>query len=436
MSEEQLTNSLTDLTGRVADGVINQLNKFQTLERNVNPQMISLNRALLSDLYVNHGIIQTLSDQPVDDAFSKGFEIKTGMINEDEIKQLEKHLMDCGAIEAVIQGFKWNRLFGGAGIILIDDSSLDKPLNLKHQTDKSNAYYYAADNWELVKPYYRSEGQQLAEDVKEFKEDDLLFYGKWVHPSRVLQMKGKTAPSLPRQKLRGWGMSEVERVIRSFNQYLKNNNVIFELLDEAKVDVFKIKEFNTALLTAQGTGNVEKRIQLGNQLKNYLNALVMDSDDEYEQKQMQFSGLGEMLQEIRVGIASDLKIPLTKLFGLSASGFNSQESDLENYNSMIESSVRRPAHDVLKKVIEVEAYRLFQVELEDIEIDFPSLRYLSTEQEEQVKNNQFDRLQRTYELGLIDIKGFKEAANKASLLPVKIDINDKVFKDTSKEGEF
>ena len=129
-----------------------------------------------------------------------------------------------------------------------------------------------------------------------------------------------------------------------------------------------------------------------------------------------------------------MKMPQTKIFGMSAAGFNSGEDDIENYNSMVESNVRRPAKDVLKKVIEVEAYRLFQVELEDIEIEFPSLRVLNSEQEEQVKNNQFDRLQRTYEMGLIDIKQFKEAVNKGSLLPVQLDVNDNIFKEEEKGG--
>jgi len=433
-NNEQVTNSLSQLTSNVADGYTNQLNKLQTLERNIRHSMVSQNRILLSDLYVEHGIVETIVDTPVDDAFSKGFMIKTNMINDDEIKQLEKHLVECGAVEAIIQTFKWSRLFGGGALLVIDDSKIDSPLNLKQQKEDSNIKYYSADNWEVQKPYYKVEGQAIADEGGDFKEDDFLFYGRKIDSSRVYCLYGKTAPSTPRAKLRGWGLSQIERLIRSINQYIKNNNVIFELLDEAKTDIFSIKEFNTALLTAQGTEAVEKRIQLANSLKNYLNALVMDSEDEYDQKNMQFSGLSEMLEQIRMGIAADMKMPLTKIFGLSASGFNSGESDLENYNSMVESTVRRPAINVLKKVIEVEAYRLFQVELDDIEIEFPSLRVLDSEQEEQVKNNQYDRLQRTYELGLIDIKQFKEAVNKGSLLPVQLDVNDNIFKEKEEGG--
>jgi len=68
----------------------------------------------------------------------------------------------------------------------------------------------------------------------------------------------------------------------------------------------------------------------------------MDMKDDYEQKQITFTGLSDVLSQIRYGIAADVKMPMAKLFGMSASGFNSGEDDIENYNAMIESSVRRP----------------------------------------------------------------------------------------------
>lgn len=143
-----------------------------------------------------------------------------------------------------------------------------------------------------------------------------------------------------RNRFRGWGMSELEKLMRSLNQYLKNQDLIFELLDEAKIDVYKIKGFNAALLNSAGTQNVAKRIQSANMIKNYQSALTMDLEDEYEQKQITFTGLAEMLVQIRQGIAADLKMPVTKLFGISAAGFNSGEDDIENYNAMIEGEIR------------------------------------------------------------------------------------------------
>ena len=50
-------------------------------------------------------------------------------------------------------------------------------------------------------------------------------------------MKGLTAPSFLRPRLRGWGFSVVEKLVRSINQYIKATDLGFEVLDEFKLDV-------------------------------------------------------------------------------------------------------------------------------------------------------------------------------------------------------
>jgi len=93
-------------------------------------------------------------------------------------------------------------------------------------------------------------------------------------------------------------------------------------------------------MNAEGTNNITKQVQLVNQLKSYLNAFVMDKEDEFDQKTMTFAGLSDMHEQNRMAIAADLKMPITKLWGVSAAGFNSGEDDIENYNSMLESEIR------------------------------------------------------------------------------------------------
>jgi hypothetical protein len=218
--------------------------------------------------------------------------------------------------------------------------------------------------------------------------------------------------------MRGWGMSELERVVRSINSYLKNQDLIFELLDEAKIDVYQLNGFNTAMLTSQGTRVAEKRVQTANTLKSYLNALVLDTNDKYEQKQLSFSGLSEILNQIRQGVAADLKMPLTKLFGVSAAGFNSGEDDIENYNSMIESEVRSKAKNVVIEVLEVCCQKLFGFVPDDLGIEFKSLRILSAEQEENMKNSKFNRLIEAVANGLATPEQFMIGCNNDDLLPI------------------
>jgi hypothetical protein len=172
------------------------------------------------------------------------------------------------------------------------------------------------------------------------------------------------------------------------------------------------------MLTQQGTKTAERRVQTANTLKSYLNALVLDTNDKYEQKQLSFSGLSEIVNQIRQGVAADLKMPLTKLFGVSAAGFNSGEDDIENYNSMIESEVRAKAKPIVIEVLGIICQKLFGFIPDDMSIEFKSLRILSAEQEENMKNHRFNRLIEAVANGLATPEQFMIGCNNDNLLPI------------------
>lgn len=420
---KQIENSFPDLVNLLGPGVpanlVSQtISQTDTLYLNLRYYFISNNRQLLAQLYVEHGIIQTLVDQPVDDGFRAGFEIKTGQLSGEEIEELEYFIEQEQMIAAVAQAAKWTRLFGGGGVIIITGDDLTTPLDLSKIKQDAPFKLRAIDMWELYNTI-----QNVAKDDVALTEtiEYYDYYGIKVHNSRVFIMRGKEAPSFIRPRLRGWGMSEVERMIRSINSYMKNQDVVFELLDEAKVDVYKMKGLNDAMASAAGTSKVASRIQTANTIKNFQNGIVLDGNDEYDQKQMNFSGLGEMLTQIRQGVACDVKMPMTKLFGISAAGFNSGEDDIENYNSMIEGEVRSKVKHIVVGVLQFACQIKFGFVPDDLKIIWKPLRILSAEQEEKVKDAQFNRTMSAFQSGLIQAEETKLSINKASLLPIEID---------------
>jgi len=422
---DEFHNSLTDLVSTVGFQHHHsaQLSQTETFYYNTRKYLVSNNRTLLSWLYVETGIIQTLIDQPVDDAFRHGVEIIAPQLDSSDIAVLQEYLRSSGAMEAVIQARKWARLFGGGAVMVITDQDPNSKLSIDRINEKSPMAFRAVEAWEL---YHNINGDELTtyriDPTRPFQ-----YYGVQVDPSRVYIAKGKTPPSLVRNQLRGWGMSEVEKVIRSLNQYFKNQDVVFELMDEAKVDVYKIQDFNQLMTQIGGTEKAAFRIQAANKLKNYLNALVMDNKDDYDQKNMNFSGLGEMLPQIRMGIASDVKMPITKLFGVSAAGFSSGEDDIENYNSMIESEIRGKCHDEVIQIIRLCCQKLFGFVPDTISIKWPSLRILSQKEEEDIKDKQFNRVMRAQQAGMISDIEAKKSINTANLLPITVEENDENY---------
>lgn len=412
-------NSMMDFM----NGLSANVSSTESLAFNNRFHAITLNRALLSQTYLEHGIIQVLIDQPIDDAFRGGVTISSPELSADDLKRLDAFIAMNQVIETYAQALKWSRLFGGAGIIVNAGQDMTKPLNINSIKEKTPLDFYAVDRWELS---YSPSGMSL---VDQFKSEDTMpcpynYYGQPIHAENIIKIKNKEAPSLIRGQFGGWGVSEVEKILRSYNQYLKHQNVTYEILDESKVDVFKISGFNSAIATRDGAQKTANRISAASKIKNYQNALVVDKEDDYEQKTLGFAGVSEILTQIRIGIACDLRMPMTKLFGLSAAGLSSGMDDIENYNSMIESDIRSKVKLGLLKAITICCQKVFGYIPEDISFEFKPLRVMSAEQESVMKTNSLNRITTAVNSGLCTTEKAVELIN-----------GEKIFCSELEEGE-
>lgn len=406
----------------------NQLSQAKTVDVNLRRYLISNQRSLLSSLYVEVGIIQTLIDQPVNDAYAKMPTIKTGELEQDEINDVDQFIQKNGWFQTFKQALKWGRLFGGAGIFINTPQNPESPLNLDVLKKNDKVSLYACDRWELnYMPEDKTIGYKEPTDKVPYNIN-----GQPVHKTRVLPIYGKEAPYLQRMQLMGWGMSEIERVIRDLNQFLKNQDVIFELIDEAKVDVYRLEGLKNACMSSAGTESVYKQVQLSNKIKNYLNALVLDKEDEFEQKTQTFSGLAEMNVQNKENLAGATKIPLYKLFGLQSKGFSGDESSIENYNSLLEGDVRSGSIDHYVKLWKIACVIVHGYCPQDVSYELPSLRILSAKEEEEVKTAKYNRLLQALQINAITEEQFIDACNKDNLLPINIEY-DTALKQVEQE---
>lgn len=415
-------NSLSDLVAQTASGGIGPYDtqtiaQPYTLAQGNSYVPLTLNRILLSYSYMTQGLVQTLVTQPVNDAFRGGFDIKSTELSDEEIAELQNAIrrprrrtrskkldkfnrrvnpnaavnLGNSDIRVMMDVINWSRLYGGAGLIINTDQDFSRPLDIERITADSPLEFLAADRWELIL------SQTNIYDTN--NPTPFNYYGLPLHVSRVVKVLGLEAPSYIRLRLQGWGMSEIERCIRAINSFVKFENLVFELLDEAKIDVFSIMGFNDSLLTDEGTANTQRRVDLANRMKNFQNALVMDKEDGYQQKQLTWSGLAEMWNEIRLNLSADLKIPMNKLFGQSATGFSSGQDSIENYNSVVEQ-VRVNAEPVAVEVIDLRCQQLFGF-IPDYTLSWKPLKLLDGVQEEDVKTKKQSRVMELFQQRLV-----------------------------------
>jgi phage-related protein (TIGR01555 family) len=405
-----------------------------TMFSNMRWYLVSNFRQLLSQAFVEIGLIQTVTTVPVDDGLRGGIMIKSKQLDEQQIKDLQIAQDRADDLGTAGWASKWERLFGGAGIlILLNDQDPELPLQIEKINKNTEIEFRAVDMWELFWDKQNTEGYDSQLQAPEFEFYN--YYSENLHKTRVMRLKGMVAPSFVRPRLRGWGFSVVETLVRSINQYLKATDLGFEVLDEFKLDVYKIKNLVTTLLSPNGQAQVQQRVAMANWQKNYQNAIVMDSEDDYDHKQLSFSGLAEAMEGIRRQVAADMRMPISKLFGTSENGGmnNTDQNDQENYNSMVESEVRSKLKYHLVTMLEIRCQQLFGFIPDDLEIEFKPLRELSATDQETVKTAKFERLMQAKQMNELTTLEFRDACNKGNLFDIQLDTTDSGLDSTDPE---
>ena len=410
-------NSLRQLTQLISiNGSDSYLSRYDTIARSNNASLLSLNRIILTYFYTGIGVFQTAIQLPIQDAIGKGIEIESGELSNDDIDAVYEYWEEQNIWTTLLNTWTWVRLFGGGGMLVNTVQDPEQPLSYRGLYN-TPLEFYDLDRWQL------DTNIAVFDDWDSYisagtDEGIIYLYGQPIHESRILRGQGKRAPHYIRRQLRGWGMSEGERMIRDIQLYLKTQDVTFEILDEAKLDIYKIQGLANKLLTTGGTAQIQQRVESANIIKNYLNALVLDMGEDYEQKSMNFAGLAEVMNQNRMGVASALRMPITKLFGLSASGFNTGESDLENYNAMVESEVRAPLNSIVRKLLKITMAKLFGY-VPTFQFHWPPLRQLSAEEDQQVRDSESNRILALYDRGLMDSQEAMQSLRKAGVVDIE-----------------
>lgn len=389
--------------------------------------LVTLQRSVLHNAYAHKGLVRTLIDGPIDDALRYGFSIETnGELSEEDVVKLQQEMEIWKDMDAVAQTGKWMRLYGGAACIAANGQNPKTELDLESMEEGDMLAFRAADRWELYFGTVTNEGFLPDDRMTKISsgavnEADLVrYYNVDIHKSRIIRVNGTEAPSMIRQLIGGYGMSELERCMPEINAYLKFQDMIFELVDEAKLDIYRVNQFTNTLASSKGVERITKHIQLNNQLKNYKSALIMDKEDDYESKQLVFSGLADILVQFRVNLAAALGIPQAKLFGESASGFSSGEDWIENYNSMVEA-VRAKLKPLIKQVIRLRCQVLFGYAPETLDIKFPPLRVMSAVEEEQVATSKTNRILSLFDRGVLKVESLEEFLHHERLTTVELE---------------
>lgn len=295
----------------------------------------------LSDLQLHNAyrgtwLAKKIINIPALDALRKW---RSWQADQQQITLIENTEKRLGLQLKVLQAKTLARLWGGACIYIGDGGNASTPFEpesvkkdgLKYLTVMSRREMIAGElELDPTLEHYGMPSMYQVANARDFLD---------IHPSRVVVQIGDMHPDPWNAATNtGWGDSILQSIWTAVTNVDATAANIASLVFEANVDIYKIPDLMEHLSSAQYRTKLLDKLTLANIGKSVSKALVTDSDEEFDRKQITFTGLPDVIQQFLIIVSGAADIPLTRLLGQSPSGLSSTgEHDMKNYHDRVAS---------------------------------------------------------------------------------------------------
>jgi phage-related protein (TIGR01555 family) len=334
-------NVLQLATARVADtlsNVVSGLGIFGKDKKTSNFfSTFELSQDQLEMAYRGDWIARKVVDQVVGDMTR---EWRSWNGTKSQIEKLENEERRLGYRAKVARAKKLARLYGGA-VIVVGDGSPDptQPLDPERIGLGGLKFMHVLHRWEItpgqidrdpMSPYFgEPKGYQLSTGTGT---------AVTIHPSRVQRFIGREVPNHNRAQTQGWGDSELQALFDAVKAAASTQENIASLIEEARLDIIKIPGLMEQVATAEYEARLTKRLTVAAVGKSNLNTLVMDGAEEWDQRQLSFSGMPEIIRCYLDIAAGSAGYPVALFLGVSPGGLNATgAADIRGYYDRVSS---------------------------------------------------------------------------------------------------
>lgn len=289
--------------------------------------------------YRSNWLVSKIIDIPAEDMVR---EWRDWQADDKQIAALEEAERNLDLIAKVQTAIAYGRL--GGGVILMGFGDADPSQPAPPNPGKAALKYLQVFNrWEVGlgpmemdiasanygQPTYFTIGRDMMQTP--------------IHPSRIVPFKGSFVPMMPGVAWQDhfWGDSIITRVDQAVKDAIRANSGFAALVDEAKIDVYRLTNLAETLMQPGGEDRMRTRMEITAQGKSVWRGVFMDVNDEWEQKQITWAGMPDLINTFLSVVSAAADIPATRMLGRSPHGMNATgDSDTENYHKMLRSKQR------------------------------------------------------------------------------------------------
>jgi phage-related protein (TIGR01555 family) len=318
-------------------------------------------------------------------------------------------LSDLGVKEAVRKALHYERAYGGSAIYVgAVDGAIDAVQPLQVGSIRAIRHLTVFERRQLTAVQYQEDplapdyGKPWLYQVQSFSG---IGTGQQVHASRLVIFPGRRVTDRNPTANDGWGdsvLALVWDVLRIFNMSFLG---VGYTMNDLSVAIMKIKGL-AAIVAANSPEAVATRAQAIELSRSIAKTILLDSEEEYERKTTSLAGVPEVLAEVSKLLAAAAQMPLSKLFGQSATGLNATgEGDARNWYDAVaayQTERVRPAYEqLLKLLFASKSGPTRGIEPANWALKFPALWQPTAKEQAETRKVVAETDQINYDMGLV-----------------------------------
>lgn len=271
-----------------------KLGAKQEAVRYVNGQTITEDREQLNALWVGNWVARKICIKRPQDMVRRWRDVYSNDLGAEKLEAFENLERKLKLRETLGEALSWSSLYGSVAILIVTDTmALNTPLQPTEQINR----LVILPKWKI------SPSGERDEDVLSPNFSGYSSYqingSLSVHYSRLIILNAAKSP-LSDDDI--WGISDLEAVISTLKRFDGASTNIGDLIYESKIDIFKIAGLSDKISSGL-EGDVARVISSVQSIKSATNSLLLDPENEYEQKELSFGGLKDLLVEFRNAVA-------------------------------------------------------------------------------------------------------------------------------------
>lgn len=300
--------------------------------------------------------------------------------DDDDIEALEETERSIKLKERVRRALRLADLYGGAALVMgVAQGNPSDELDINRLGKGSLRYIHVVNRHQIT-----------VEDIDRDPESPFFMEPKMysmagingavrIHPSRVIRFLGNELPDpdLEAASL-GWSDPVLQSVYDAVINAAMSQTEIAALIREAKLDIIQIPELMDQIGTKEYEDRLSRRLTIAATAKGVHNALILDGNEKWEQRQVNFAQMPDILQKYLMIASAARDIPVTRFLSQSPGGLNSTgDGDMDNYQSKVSSDQEEKLRPGLEKLDQIMARSSLGAYPQGAWFDFPELRPLS-----------------------------------------------------------